>query len=330
MEDDDKWGDPLDPKNQAQIEVEVVDDPPEEKPAKTVKTSPREASNEDEPDDISERVQKRINKVVRQREEEREARQRESQEWQTEKAQLLDELNKTRKTARETTIAATDTYEKQLKDKLSLAKVSFGDAYDSGNKDKLLDAQTAIAEATAELKLLEATKARMPKEVKEDVADENDNNGRQPQRRPQKKPTYSQKAVDWADEHKSWWGKEGYEMEVAAALAVDNRLKVEGYDPESDEFYEEINKRLGKKFPDLFKEAEDEEVEVERPQRRKSQVMSGGRGSPGVVKVKLSRGQEEAARKLGVDLKTYSTHAKATETVDQNGYSTIPMVTRRR
>lgn len=322
----DNWGDPLKEAEKPKVEVEVVEDKEEDKTPKP-REAPREDNGETDSDDISERVQKRINKVVRQRQEALEAHQRDASAWETERTTLQAELQRTRKSANDATSAGSDNYQKQLKDKIALAKTAFEDAYDTGNKTKLSDAQIAISEATAELKLLEATRIRMPKEEVQEEPQQ-----RQTRQETRQKPTYSPQAMDWAKDNDTWFGKPGHRKDTAFALGLNQDLLDEGYDPDGDDFYKELSGRLKKELPRLFEA--DEEEEEERPSRntprkKSSQVLSGGRGSPSTVKIQISRGQEEMARRLGVPIDVYSENAEAAKNTDANGYATIPTPRRR-
>ena len=105
---------------------------------------------------------------------------------------------------------------------------------------------------------------------------------------------------------------------TAAAIAIDEQLKGEGFDPTDDEFYEEIDQRLQQSFPKKFKkqakvveEEADQEAEVREP-KQPSQVVGGASrtvANPKTSrpnKVKLTRDDIEMANRWGIPLERYA------------------------
>ena len=97
-------------------------------------------------------AEKRIRQLIKQRKEREE--QLEAQQQQI--AQLQFQLQNSTQKVQETEKASLNNYENQLKEKLKLAEEGYKSAYDSGDKDKLLEAQKSIADATTELRMVEA------------------------------------------------------------------------------------------------------------------------------------------------------------------------------
>jgi len=110
------------------------------------------------------------------------------------------------------------------------------------------------------------------------------------------------KAEEWASSN-DWFGKDN--IMTAAALAIDAELKNEGYDPNDNEFYQEINNRIKNTFPQKF--GEDKE-RLQEGTSTPAQVVSGSsRSSPSSRnKVKLSQEDLRLAEKWNIPLETYA------------------------
>ena len=121
-------------------------------------------------------------------------------------------------------------------------------------------------------------------------------------------------AEEWAAKN-SWFGQDN--IKTAAALAIDAELKQEGYDPQDEEFYQEINKRINKAF------SQNTEETTERVQENPStpaQVVSGAsRLSPSSSsKVKLSKEDVRLAQKWNIPLEQYAAEKLKVSDADGN------------
>ena len=166
-------------------------------------------------------------------------------------------------------------------------------AMESQDYDSMM---TANQELTA--LAVEKEKAKMRKEQLEQQKTEAEELAKQqPQQQepiPQQEP--SEKAKAWADEN-TWFGQD--KVMTNAAYTIHTDLVQKGFDPESDEYYTEVNKQMRENFPNRFAE--------ERPVQT---VASAGRKQQGRRTVKLTRSQVAIARKLGVPLEEYAKHVK--------------------
>jgi len=108
---------------------------------------------------------------------------------------------------------------------------------------------------------------------------------------------------------------------TAAALAIDAELKGEGYDPEDQDFYQEINKRIQSAFPQKFGESQNR---VQEPSSTPAQVVSGGsRSSPtNSKKVKLTKEDVRLAQKWDIPLERYAAEKLKVDS-DSDGYTNI-------
>jgi len=119
-------------------------------------------------------------------------------------------------------------------------------------------------------------------------------------------------ARNWINKHNSWWNKPGFSVQTQVAFGIDKDLTEEGYDINDSEYYEEMDKRLSKYFPDLISPQEtankntsqdDKKVVSSEQKRVQSPVAGVSRSTSGSAKsVKLSADDIANARKFGIDI----------------------------
>ena len=110
------------------------------------------------------------------------------------------------------------------------------------------------------------------------------------------------RAEEWAGNNE-WFGQD--KVMTAAALAIDADLKEQGYDPEDEDFYDEVNNRIQEAFPHKFGEVQER---VQENTNKPAQVVSGAsRSSPNSGrKIKLSKEDVNLANKWGIPLEKYA------------------------
>jgi len=259
-------------------------------------------------------AQKRIKQLIRQRKERDEQIQKLIQQNETLKHSTTQQQQQFNKVSK----LNLDATEKQLNDKVDLARGSYLEAFESQDKEKLLKAQEALNEAQVDLKNLHITKERFPDEQPQPV---------QPQVAPQQQmqPAPDPRAQDWAEQNE-WFGKDN--IMTASALAIDAELKNEGYTPEDPDFYKEIDKRVHAAFPHKFETKEESVAEKEIRKdgtSTPSQVVAGSsRSSPNSKKVKLSQADIRLADKWNIPLDKYAAEKLKTDTAEGE-YTTINM-----
>mgnify|MGYP003646532692 FL=1 len=186
--------------------------------------------------------------------------------------------------------------EKQLTDKIALAKEVYLEAFEEGEKEKLLNAQEMLNEAQGDLRAVNSAKARYAQQAQQAVE--------QPVAQEQQAPqaVSDPKAEQWASDN-DWFGKDN--VMTAAALAIDSELKNEGYDPSDNDFYQEIDNRIKTSFPHKF---EEDKERVQETTSSPAQVVSGSsRSSPSSrKKIKLSQEDLRLAQKWNIPLETYA------------------------
>jgi hypothetical protein len=293
-EEKEEWGDVEIP-NEEQKEVEFeIEEETEQK---------AESQKEEKPPELdgieTKGAEKRIRQLIRQR--------KERDEQIAALIQKNEELGNTLRTKdKEVTQVnklSLDASEKQLTDKLELARTVYMEAFEEGEKEKLLKAQEMLNEAQTDLKAVSSAK-RNYEEV-EEVAPV------QPQHQPLPQQTTDPRAEEWASKN-SWFGQDN--IKTAAALAIDAELKQEGYDPSDNDFYQEIDTRLNKAF-----NQESQERVQENPSTPAQVVSGASRLSPSSSsKVKLSKEDVRLAQKWNIPLEQYAAEKLKVEGAEGN------------
>tara|TARA_B110000261_G_scaffold160300_1_gene199666 strand:+ start:408 stop:1409 length:1002 start_codon:yes stop_codon:yes gene_type:complete len=276
-----------------EYEVEVVDDVPKSDRNRKPSSPPNEVTDE-ELEDYSEKVRNRIKHFSKGYHDERrakEASQRQSQELESFAKNLVEENNKLKGTVDKNQEALLEQAKRTAAGEMLLAKRSYKQAYEAGDADKLLEAQEKMTVANLKADKLENFDSRS--------LQTQDNEVQIPQQNVTKQPEIDERAANWAKEN-SWFGSDK-EMTGYAMGLHDKLVTEEGLDPSSDEYYETINSRMQKLFPDNF-EGEAEETES----KRRSNVVAPATRSTAPKKVRLTQTQVAIAKKLGVPLELYA------------------------
>ena len=258
-------------------------------------------------------AEKRIRQLIKQRKEREEQLEAQQQQIADLQAQLQNSTQKVQDTEKASLVS----YENQLKDKLKLAEEGYKNAYDSGDKDKLLEAQKAIADATTELRMVDAKRFYIEDQEKKTQPVQPKKEEAQPaqQQQPQQTPKLHKLAREWISDNSEWYNKD--RITTQAAHIINEDLLQEGFDPETEEFYTEISKRLKKEMPHKFGQQEE-------PTNKPAQVVAGKSRTSASSKGKIRLSQEDVrlAKKMGVPLDVY---AKEKAKVEKAGddYTTV-------
>ena len=296
-------------------EPEKVEAPAEEKieveevPATSSESQDKSFENEretkleekDELKEYSDGVQKRIAKLTRKM---REA------ERQREEAVAYAQSIKSKNDEMEGRISKMDTsyvseFETRVKTGLAAAKLALKNAIESQDVEAQIAAQQQLSALTmdeARVNSLKVAQENRPKAREREV------NINPQQRAPQQQS--DPRAEDWASRN-SWFGNDSA-MTYTAFDIHKTLVEKEGFDPQSNEYYTEVDKRIRLEFPHKFDKVEDTSTERARPAQN---VASARRSaSTGRKKtVKLSPSQVAIAKRLGVPLEAYAKQLKITE-----------------
>jgi hypothetical protein len=284
-----------------EVEIEVEDDTPEADRGRTASPPPEEVTNE-ELENYSEKVKNRIKHFSKGYHDERRAKEaalREREALEEYARNLMAENEKLKGSVDQSHNSLLESAKKQVQGEMTLAQRQYREAYESGEPDKVLEAQTALN--TAQIRL-EKVNGLKPKQIQ----------ALQPQETPVQtqvdapQPQVQQdvKAETWRDDN-PWFGSDD-EM-TAFALGLHNKLTKDGVDPQSDTYYEKINSRMRQVFPDQFDDGIEDEPEV--PKQKSSNVVAPASRSTGPKKIRLTQSQIAIAKKLGVPLETYAKQA---------------------
>jgi hypothetical protein len=305
MDKKEEWGNIEVPNEEQKIEIEIEEEEevqPESEPEPEIEVQEEEKKEESPPElegIETKGAEKRIRQLIRQRKE----RDEQIAALIQKNEALSINLRTKDKEVNQVNKLSLDASEKQLTDKLELARTVYMEAFEEGEKEKLLKAQEMLNEAQADLKVV--TSAKQNYEVKEEEAAPV-----QPQYKPPSQIT-DPIAEEWAAKN-SWFGQDN--IKTAAALAIDAELKKEGYDPSDEDFYQEIDNRLNKAF------VQESQERVQENTLPPAQVVSGSsRSSPSNSnKVKLSKEDVRLAQKWNIPLEQYAAEKLKVSDADGN------------
>ena len=260
-------------------------------------------------------AQKRIRQLVKQRKE----RDDNIAQLIQQNEQLSNRLQSTEHQFNTVNKLSLDSSEKQITDKLELARNAYKNAHEEGDSTKILQAQEFLNEAQNDLKSLTATKQQFEQRPVQQQPQQQQYAQHQPQ------PTPDPRAAEWASKNE-WFGSD--QVMTAASLAIDGQLKEEGFSPTDSEYYTEIDRRIKETFPHKFAAtaAQGGEVRQQVEASKPAQVVAGAsRSSPGSSKkVKLSKEDIRLANKWNVPLEQYAQEKLKADKADGE-YTTINM-----
>jgi len=189
--------------------------------------------------------------------------------------------------------------ESEVRNKMAsdLARQNLIAAREAGDYQKEEEARQALTKLDLEAERIRVTKSKKEQEY-EQFSKEYENVQQQVQNEPRPQP--SQKALAWAE--KNTWFRSDAEM-TDYAQRIHRGLVAEGFDTESDDYYDELTNRVKNKFPESF-EGSDQTI---RGNTIAQPVASATRSAtPGRKSVKLTASQVKIAKKLGVPLAEYA------------------------
>jgi len=284
-----------------EVIVEEVKEEPKVVEEKVEASDEKQETKKEEPkeelEQYSEGVQKRIAKLTkkwREAERQKEAALEFAKGGQTELEKLKEKVSKLEP-------GYVNAMEGKLKTGLEAAKAQLLRAREAGDIDAEVNAQKEIARIGVEESKVNTLKNRYQQQAKETVAPRSLDQAVQT-------PPADPKAEAWADKNE-WFGKDNA-MTYTAFDLHEKLTKQEGFDPHSDEYYSEIDKRMRLDFPHKFvtKEVSDQTTKPTQT------VASATRSvKPGRQTVRLTSSQVAIAKKLGVPLEEYAKQLKITK-----------------
>ena len=274
----------------------------EQETVKEVKQEePVEEKKDDEKlEDYSKGVQSRIAKLTRKM---REAERREQAAVEyaqaVEKKRLVDQER-----FQKVDSDFTKKFEENVKTGMESAQKELAMAIESGDATAQVEANKRIAALAFENAKLEQRKQSQP--VEQEPVQLSDGGRLPPQPTVQDLPAPDPKAEDWAARN-TWFGQD--RAMTSTAIEIHKDLVNEGFDPQSNEYYAEVDNRIKVDFPHKFGN-----TETKQTNRAVQSVASANRSvKPGRKTVRLTSSQVAIAKKLGVPLEEYAKQIKLTE-----------------
>ena len=297
---------------------EVDVDLPEEKEEKVVETGTTEQEQEtvkevveekvkeetkkeddEKLEDYSKGVQSRIAKLTRKM---REAERRE--QAAVEYAQAVEKKRQAdQERFQKVDSDFTKKFEENIKTGMDSAQKELAMAIESGDATAQVEANKRIATLAFENAKLEQRKQSQP--VEQEPVQLSDG-GKLPEQTPQSLPQPDPMAEAWAGRN-TWFGTD--RAMTFTAFEIHKDLVNEGFDPQSNEYYAEVDKRIKVDFPHKFGN-----TETKQTTKPVQSVASAQRSvKPGRKTVRLTSSQVAIAKKLGVPLEEYAKQIKITE-----------------
>jgi hypothetical protein len=275
-------------------EIEVVDDTPAEDRGRKPMAEPPKEFAEDELTKYDESVQKRIKHFTKGYHEERRAKEtaeREKEEAFRLAQAVLEENKKLKGSVNQNQTALLEQAKRVVSNEVETAKRMYKEAYESGDSDKLVEAQEALTIAKIRADKVNNFKPTPLQEEETPV---------QIAQQPTRAAPVDEKLLAWQDQNQ-WFGSN--KRMTAYALGLHEDLVSEGIPSGSDEYYRRINADIRERFSDQF--GAEESVDA-KPQRTKSNIVAPATRSTAPKKIVLTQTQVNLAKRLGVPLELYA------------------------
>ena len=278
-----------------QIIIDVEDNTPaEDRNKPPMEEKVKEELYNDELEDYSSKVKKKLIQMKRLAHEERREKEnalREQQEAINFAQKVMQENQRLKSNLNNSEKNVLMSVQKAVAMEMDAAKRAYREAYDSGDTDKVMEAQERLTQAT--LKTEKVKNFRPPALQEEETPVQ-----MQSQPAPQFRPDPSAQA--WQQENQ-WFGED--EEMTSLALGLHERLKREGVQVSSQEYYRKIDATIRRRFPERF---EEEAEQNERPVARRSSVVAPATRSTSPKRVRLNPSEMSLAKKLNLTPEQYA------------------------
>ena len=295
------------PEKKPEGEVEVVEEKKEEAPKELIQEDKQETTTEEKPkkeselDEYSDGVKKRIAKLtkrMRESERQRDEATRYAQSVLREQKSLKDRLSKL-------DTGYVSEMESRITSSLEAAKSKLKSAREEGSIEAEIEAQKEIAKLGYEEARLADMKVNQEAEKKKIELNKQQPNIQQ-ERTQTPKP--DARATEWAEQN-AWFGKDNA-MTYTAFDLHKKLVEEEGYDPQSEDYYGELDRRIKLEFPHKF--GNNTEQSTKPTQTVASATRNVKRGT-GRKTVRLTQSQVAIAKKLNVPLEEYAKQVNVEE-----------------
>ena len=309
IEDKDK------PEGDSEFEIEIEDDlPPEDRDKEPMPKELVKKLEEDELDQYEGETKeklKQLKKVWHDERRDKESAQREQQEAINLANKVLAENKALKAKINNGEKMLVSSFKESVQNETDLAKREYREAYESGDTDKIIEAQEKLTLAKIRADRISNYQPveEQPLQEVENVVQREQSVRTQPDRR----------AAAW-QERNNWFGQD--EEMTSLALGLHEKLKRNGVNIGSDEYYDNIDKTIRRRFPEAFEEEETEKAaRDEEPQKssrsKASTVVAPATRSTSPKKIRLTTSQVQIAKKLGLTPEQYA--REITKLEAQNG-----------
>ena len=281
----------------APLEIEITEDAR----AESNEPEPEEESSSEDDKEFSRRVQKRISTLVQQRKQ---------AEADTEAAKS--KVNTLESRLERLEVGSNQKASQDFNARYQETRVQLQTAIEEGDTNSQIEHQEQLADMRAAMRIAEMQRQQqIQQQVSPTV-------GRAAQVQQQPTPV---KAIDWWQANR-WFNSEGFERETAAARAIDVQLDLEGFDKESENYYDSLNNRLRKMFPELISGSKVDQSKQRAKSRPPVAPTAGGPSRKG-NRVRMTKEQLQMARELGITdekgLKAYEAELQNAQQEANNG-----------
>ena len=286
-----KFPDEIEEVKEPEIEIEIEDDTPEEDRGRTPVAKEKVKQLEIEVDELDQYSQDAKDKMIQMKRIWNDERRRaESAEREKDAAvDAMQKLYEENKRIKGVLSSGEKQYVSAVKNstemQLEMAKKNYREAYESGDTERLLEAQQQMTNATVQLDRVNNFQPAPLQEEEIPV-----------QRQYTPPPRPDEKVMDWQSKN-PWFGQD--EEMTASALGLHEKLKRQGVVIGSDEYYSALDKTIRKRFPENFEEDKRDDVP------KKQSVVAPATRSTAPKKVRLSTSQQAIAKRLGLTPEQY-------------------------
>jgi len=279
------------------VEIEVKEDEKKENDVQVEQeqqpeVSVQEEKKDEELEEYSQSVKRRIDKLTRKM---REAERREQAAIEYAK-QIQEENKNLQATTINTSRERVSSDEASVASTETLLNTALKQAMEAGDVEKQVEAQQKMAQLAIEKERLRIRKNKLAQQEQAEQTEKPVEDVLKEPQQQQKAP--DPKAQEWAEDNK-WFGND--RAMTYTAMSFHDDLVAEGFDATSDEYYNEIDRRIRKEFPQKFED---------QSKPRQTVASAVRKSASGRRTVKLTPSQVAIAKKLGVPLEEYAKHVK--------------------
>jgi hypothetical protein len=276
------------------IEIEIEDDRPEQDRVDPLPENVKEELYDDELTDYSSKVKKKLlqmKKLAHDERREKEQAYREQQEAIALAQQVIEENKRLKSHLNENEKSILQSVSKNVEMEMEQAKRSYREAYESGDTEKMLEAQQKLTDVALRQEKVKNFKPS-PLQIETPVVQT-----RQEAVTPRADPS----AVAW-QQNNGWFGQD--KLMTGMALALHEQLKDEGVVLSSQEYYRRIDETMRQRFPEKFET--DRQNQNESPRTRPSTNVAPATRSTAPKKIRLTQSQLAISKKLGLSPEQYA------------------------